>query len=99
YIDDWRVRYFVLVPRHGCFQLAQTEPLHRFDQNCGAAGRAFFQTQKYANTGAYVYKNALFAMRQAGDESNVNWCDTCFPKLPTGLRITFEYIEQVTVLN
>jgi transcriptional regulator with XRE-family HTH domain len=99
YIDDWRVRYFALVPSHACFQLTQTEPLHRFDQNCDAAGQAFFRTQRHANTGAYVYKNALFAMRQVGDESSVNWCDTCFPKLPTGLRITFEYIEHVTGLN
>ena len=99
FIDDWRIRYFALVPRHGCFQLGRTVPLHRFNPDCRDAGEAFFSTQKQINTGAHVYKNAAIAVTTAGGENRVTWCDTCFPASPSGEHITFEYIEQVTGLS
>jgi transcriptional regulator with XRE-family HTH domain len=96
---DLKVRHFFLVPTHGCFQLSRTEPLHRFNERCIAAGDALFRTIKEENTGAYVYKNALVAATQPGGESAVQWCDACFPVSPAGTRIGFEYIEQVTGLS
>jgi hypothetical protein len=98
-IDDWRVRYFMLVPRHGCFRLTTSEPTHRFDGSCGAAGEAVFNMVKRENTGFFVFTNGLYAVTQSGGESRVNWCDTCFPRLACGARISFEYIQRVTGLN
>jgi hypothetical protein len=46
--------------------------------------------------GVLVHANALFAVIRAGDEDRINWCDTCFPRLPSGQRIGPEYIMQVT---
>jgi transcriptional regulator with XRE-family HTH domain len=96
---DLKVRHFFLVPTHGCFQLSRTEPLHRFNARCTAAGDALFRTIKEHGTGTYVYKNALVAATQPGGESAVHWCDACFPVSPVGTRIGFEYIEQVTGLS
>ena len=98
YVEDWCIRYFALVPRHGCFQLSRTERLHRFDSSCEEGRRAFFRTQK-PNVGTFVYTNALFALRKEDGERSVNWCDTCFPRLPDGARISLEYMGRVTGLS
>jgi hypothetical protein len=99
YIEDWRGRYFVLVPRYGCFRLSVTEPLHRFTDDCPIANEILFQIVKRKATGLFVYTNAVFAISQSGDEGAVSWCERCFPLLPSGTRISFEYIEQVTGLT
>lgn len=99
HIDDWTIRYFVLVPRHGCFHLDKAAPLHRFDQNCRAAGEAMFLTHKRGDTGAYIYKNAIYAMSAAGGDKRVNWCDACFPLSSSGERLDFDYLEQITGLS
>lgn len=96
YIENWCVRYFMLVPRHGCFRLTPADQLHRFSGDCRAAGEAFFRTAKQESTGAHVYANALYAVTQPGGESSLHWCDVCFPLLPNGARISFEYAQQVT---
>jgi transcriptional regulator with XRE-family HTH domain len=96
YIEDWRIRYFMLVPSHGCFRLTHADQMHWFNGDCRAAGEAFFRAVKEENTGAHVFTNALFAVTQPGGENSVRWCDTCFPLLPGGARISFEYIQQVT---
>lgn len=96
---DLKLRHFFLVPEHGCFQLGRTEPLHRFNEQCIAAGEALFRTIKEEGAGAYVYKNALVAANQPGGETAVCWCDVCFPVSVTGIRISFDYIEQVTGLS
>ncbi len=99
HIKDWRVRYFMLVPRNGCFRLSNTEPLHRFNQSCEAAANVLLRRVREVNVPIYVYSNALWAVTAPGEESRVSWCDTCFPRLSGGVRITFEYIEEVTGLS
>ena len=96
---DWRIRYFALVPRYGCFQLSRSGPLHRFDQSCSSAAQAFLQTQKNSDTGAFIYKNALYAGTPPGSENGVNLCNWCFPPSPGGQRITLEYVRSVTGLS
>ena len=91
YIDDWRVQYFLVVPLHGCFRMKPTEPLHRFNENCAAAGGAIFHAVTHRDVGLHVFANALVAYTDT-----TNWCDACFPVLSDGSRISMEYMEQVT---
>jgi transcriptional regulator with XRE-family HTH domain len=79
HIDNWRVRHFLVVPRHGCFQINATEPLHRFHDGCHAAGNTLFRVLKEETGGALVYANALVAVIEKGRESGLRWCETCFP--------------------
>lgn len=99
HIPDWLVQYFMVVPKYGCFRLGPAESLHRFNEGCSAAGVALFSAVKHKSVGAHVYDNALWAAVEPGGENSVRWCDRCFPVLPGGARITFEYIEQVTGCN
>ena len=85
-----------VVPKHGCFRLNPTEPLHLFDASCSAAGATLYRAAKRRNVEVHVYSNALCEASQPGGEAAVRWCDTCFPLLNGGARISFEYIEQVT---
>jgi transcriptional regulator with XRE-family HTH domain len=96
HIPDWLVQHFMVVPKHGCFRLNPTEPLHRFNASCSAAGDTLYRAAKRRNTEIQVYSNALWAALQPGGEAAVQWCNACFPPLNSGARISFEYIEQVT---
>ncbi len=96
---DWRIRYFLLVPRHGCFCLSRSEPLHRFDTACDGAQKAALRTQKLPCREAVIYKNALYAGPTLGSENGVNWCDSCFPPSINGQRISLEYFGRVTGLS
>jgi len=97
HIENWRVRHFLLVSQHGCFQLSSADALHRFNESCRTAGDALFTAiKKEENKGSYVFANALCAIANAGSEGAIRWCETCFPPTPTGSRITLEYIEHVT---
>jgi transcriptional regulator with XRE-family HTH domain len=98
FIENWAVRYFLLVPRHGCFNLDKDTPLHRFNEDCREAGNTLFRSIR-EGTGLHVYTNALCAMPEAGNEGSIRWCDTCFPVFHGGARIGFDYIEQVTGMN
>src|SRR5216683_2762776 len=68
HIEDWRVRYFMLVPHCGCFQLTRMDQMHWFNGKCRAAGEAFFRTVKQENTSAHIFTNALYAVTQPGGE-------------------------------
>src|SRR3984885_12912155 len=98
---DCRVQHTMIIPRHGCFRLDATEPLHLFNDSCSVAGEALFRMAKQHDIGVpvHVYSNALWAATQAGGEDAVRWCENCFPPLYGGAHISFEYIEQVTGLN
>ncbi len=97
HIDNWRVQHFLVVPRHGCFQINATEPLHRFHDACRPAGDSLFRVMK--DGGAMVYRNALVAVIESGGEHRTRWCETCFPELLHGRHISLEYIAQVTGKN
>src|SRR5207237_1378654 len=99
HVPDWLVQYFMVVPKHGCFRMNPTESLHNFNVNCRAAGDALFLAVKHSNVGVHVYDNALWVAMQPGGENAVRWCDTCFPALLGGVRITFEYVEKGTGCN
>lgn len=99
YIDNWRVQHLLVIPRHGCFRLGESEPLHLFNDSCETGLNALFRTAKRQTHGTQVYSNALWAALKPGGEDSVCWCDTCFPSLPGGGRVTFEYIERVTGWN
>jgi transcriptional regulator with XRE-family HTH domain len=94
YIDDWRVQYFLVVPRHGCFRTNPSAPLHRFDVDCKAAGRAVFDSLTRENVGLQIFANALTAILE-----NPDWCDVCFPVHSDGSRLSLEYLEQITGLK
>jgi transcriptional regulator with XRE-family HTH domain len=94
YIDDWRVQYFVVVPRHGCFRTDASAPLHRFNEDCAAAGDAVFHAVTHEDVGLHVFANALVAMAET-----TNWCDVCFPVHSDGSRLNFDYVEDVTGLR
>ena len=98
---DCHVQHTMIIPRHGCFRLDATEPLHLFSDSCSVAGEALFRAAKHHDIGmpVHVYSNALWAVTQARGEDAARWCDTCFPLLYGGARISFEYIEQVTGLK
>jgi hypothetical protein len=101
YMDDWRVRHFVLVPRHGCFRLGSSEPLHRFDEDCPSSKDALFRAVTQRNTpDAHVVADALVAITAPTFVgTGINWCDICFPVLEDGSRLNFDYIERVTGLD
>jgi transcriptional regulator with XRE-family HTH domain len=92
-VYDWRIQHFLVVPRHGCFRAAPSEPLHRFDRDCPAAGELVYKAVK-PNIGLYVFTNVFVALLET-----TNWCDVCFPKHSDGSRLTIEYLEQVTGLR
>ena len=96
HIENWRVRHYLLVARHGCFQAGCADTLHRFNDSCRSAGDSLFNAIKEEDKGLYVFGNALFAVTNAGGEDAIRWCETCFPPTPTGTRIGLEYLEQVT---
>jgi transcriptional regulator with XRE-family HTH domain len=96
-IDNWHVLYHLVVPRHGCFQVDQEKPMHRFNPLCREAGETLLlRIIKSVQGSALVYSNALFALRHPGDESRIQWCDTCFPLGSDGLRFGIDYITEVT---
>ncbi len=99
HIPNWLAQHFMVVPKHGCFRLNSDDPLHRFNVDCKAASDALFLAVKNKEVGAHVYDNALWAAMQPATKETVRWCETCFPLLPGGARITFEYIEQVTGMS
>ncbi len=99
HIPNWLVQHFMVVPKHGCFRLSPAEPLHSFNASCSVAGDTLFQAARRRNVGVNVYSNALWAAMKPTSENAVRWCDTCFPPLSGGARISFEYIEKVTGLN
>ncbi len=94
YINDWRTQYFLVVPRHGCFQLSPSAPLHRFDRNCVKAGESVFQAIKEENVGLHIFKNALIAIAK-----DTHWCEECFPLHSDGSRLSLDYLEQITGLR
>ena len=98
-IEDWRVRHSLLVARHGCFQASSDEPLHRFHEGCRVAANTLFRMVKEEGAGVCVFRNALYAVVNAGGESAMRWCDTCFPQLPGGARLSFDYIEKPTDIS
>jgi transcriptional regulator with XRE-family HTH domain len=95
-IDNWRVLYHLVVPRHGCFQIDSEKTMHRFNPACHEAGETIFRAVKEAHGGALVYSNALFALNHPEGKSRIQWCDTCFPLGSDGLRIGIDYITEVT---
>jgi transcriptional regulator with XRE-family HTH domain len=99
HIPDWLVQHFMVVPKYGCFRLSPTEPLHSFNTSCTQAGDTLYRAAKRRNVPVHVYSNALWAAMKPNSENTVRWCDTCFPPLSGGARISFEYIEKVTGLN
>jgi transcriptional regulator with XRE-family HTH domain len=94
YIDDWRIQYSFVVPRHGCLQTSPAAPVHRFDRNCEEAGEAVFRAIKEENVGLHIFNNALVAISK-----DTNWCEKCFPRHSDGSRLSLDYLEQVTGLN
>jgi transcriptional regulator with XRE-family HTH domain len=65
FVDDWRTRYFLFIPRHGCFRVNRDEPLHRFNQNCPAACSTLFEGIASRNVpGLEVVANALVAISE-----------------------------------
>jgi transcriptional regulator with XRE-family HTH domain len=98
---DWRVRYFLVVPKHGCFRLDSKEPLHRFNGTCAAGNAAILRAATQRDIpGIHVVANALVAISRPdfyGD--GINWCESCFPADADGTRISFDYIELVTGLD
>jgi transcriptional regulator with XRE-family HTH domain len=94
YIDDWRIQYFLVVPRHGCFQKNPSAPLHGFNENCKEGGEAIFEGIKQENVGLHIFSNALVAISGV-----TKWCDQCFPVRSDGSRLNFEYLELVTGLE
>jgi hypothetical protein len=73
-----------------------TVSMHRFNSLCHEAGETLLRTIKQEQGGALVYANVLFAKNRPGDESQIQWCDKCFPPASDGHRITLEYISEVT---
>lgn len=95
FVADWRTRHFLLVLRHSCFQPNGTGPLHRFDSGCKVAGAELFRMLKSESSGVGVYANALCAVHKAGSEDALDWCEYCFPRPVSGLRVGFSYLESV----
>lgn len=93
YNEDWRIQYFLVVPRHGCFHTNPSAPLHKFNQGCAKAGEAVFQAIK-GDVELHVFTNALVAISE-----NTNWCEECFPLHSDGSRLSFDYMLQITGLN
>jgi transcriptional regulator with XRE-family HTH domain len=101
FIDDWRVRYFVVVPQHGCFRLSPADKLHRFNEECSEATAAVFRAVSSREIpGLHVYNNAMVAVgREELPNDSAHWCDCCFPILSNGCRLDYEYMERVTGLT
>jgi transcriptional regulator with XRE-family HTH domain len=96
---NWHVRHYLLVPRHGCFQLEGRSGLHRFNPECRDAGAAMYSFANGKETGVFVFPNALQAIVSLGGEDKIGWCDKCFPRSEDGVRVDFDYIEEVTGLS
>lgn len=97
HIPDWIVRHYVLVAPHGCFQLDENSPLHKYNENCRSAGETLLTLlNRSDNTGVWLYTNALWALGVPFQSKKICWCDVCFPSSPSGERIGLDYIEQVT---
>jgi transcriptional regulator with XRE-family HTH domain len=94
YIDDWRIQYFLVVPEHGCFRTSPSEPLHRFNEDCKAAGDVIFNAVTHEDAGLHLFVNVLAAILET-----TNWCDVCFPVHSDGSRLSLEYLEQITGLK
>jgi hypothetical protein len=79
HIENWRIRHYLLVSRHGCFQTGVFGALHRFNEACPAAGDALFNAVKKRGEAVHAFRNAVYAVANAGGEDVVRWCETCFP--------------------
>jgi hypothetical protein len=90
------VRHYLLVSQNGCFQAGSAETLHGFNDICHATGETLFNAIKEESESLHVFGNTLVAVRDAGSEEGIRWCDICFPLTATGTRISLEYLEQVT---
>jgi len=80
-VEDWGRCYFAVVPEHGCFHMGgrgSTEPVHRFNPDCPQAIEAVRSLFGRA-TEVGVFATDLHAIRAAGGEEHLRWCDNCFP--------------------
>lgn len=98
YDENWNVRYFAVIPRHGCFRASETELLHRFSPICRTAMWTIFQGLNDPEASAYVYPNALIPVFLSA-RVDIKWCDVCFPVHTDGSRLDFEYLESITGLT
>lgn len=96
FVEGWIFRHFLLVGRHGCFQVSEDQQLHRFAVECRRAGEELLSIVNEPGKGAMVFTDALKAIAKASSEDRVMWCDVCFPRLHNGARIGFDYLEAVT---
>lgn len=98
YIENWRTRYFAVVPLHGCFRLSESHALHRFNPDCSEAVAIVFRALLGEIPGLNLYTSALtpLALDRPTHPDGFPWCDTCFPVSSGGLRVDFEYMARVT---
>lgn len=78
YIDDWKIRHHVLVPRYGCYQHRGCR-LHRFDAQCEDGTTEFLNRLRGRTESVRIYRNGLEASVGPGGEAAVAWCEVCFP--------------------
>ena len=97
YIDDWKIRHHVLVPRYGCYQHSGGR-LHRFDAQCKDGATEFLNGLRRRTESVRIYHNGLEASLGPGGESSISWCEVCFPAAHDGFHVTHEYISAVTGL-
>ena len=43
HIPNWGIRHYLLVARHGCFQLDRSSPLHQFNESCPSCGETLLR--------------------------------------------------------
>lgn len=102
YLDDWKVRHYILVLRHGCYQHIAGQGanglLHRFDAVCPDGATEMLNGFRRKTGGVHVYANALGAIVGLQGEDSVAWCEKCFP-LKNGHHITDEYLSVITGLS
>jgi transcriptional regulator with XRE-family HTH domain len=96
-MEDVTYSEFFLVPTHGCFRETEDAPapLHRFSSRCPGGISTLLDMVKYEKD-LCVAVNAIYVMSADGDPSAVLWCDTCFPELDDGGRISWQYLQEVT---
>ena len=100
-VENWTRNDFVAVPKCGCFHLGgkgSSEQVHEFNPNCALAVDAVHRMYR-REIEVGLFPNAIQAMISRGDNTSLNWCDSCFPFDSDGCRLGYNYMERLTGLS
>jgi transcriptional regulator with XRE-family HTH domain len=98
-VERWTTGYYLLVLEHSCFSTGNC--VHAFEDQCADGVQMLHdwlrQEQDGTDVKLHAFANVLLASPIGGKA--LTYCPVCFPKGPTGVSFTEEYLSRITGLS